>query len=229
MITFGQRFKADLFIAGLAVTFIAYSLTNLLLQGVLHEDGVFQSDTIPHFKTINLPIVERIPVLGAILSGHTPLVYASFLLVPIVWFIMYRTRWGLRVRVTGEAAEAAEAAGVPVEKLRMQTMLLSGVFCGLAGAYLSLDYVSLFAKQMTNERGLIALAAVFFARGRPFPTMAVALIFALATALSVRLPSVTGVAPQLLLTMPYVLTVLALVFVGLRARIQKKSEWSGGS
>ena len=95
-------------------------------------------------------------------------------------------------------------------------MLLSGVFCGLAGAYLSLGYVSLFAKQMTNERGLIALAAIFFANGNPYWTAAVALFFGTATALSVRLPQVTGAAPQLLQLIPYVVTVLALVAVGIR-------------
>src|SRR5579872_6710996 len=95
-------------------------------------------------------------------------------------------------------------------------MLLSGLFCGLGGAYLSLDYVSLFSRQMTNERGLIALAAIFFAKGRPFGTLAVAVLFGLATALSVRLPEVTGIAPQLLQVIPYGVTVLALVGVGIR-------------
>ena len=97
-------------------------------------------------------------------------------------------------------------------------MAVSGVFCGLAGAYLSLGYVSLFARQMNDERGLIALAAIFFAKGRPFSTAAVALMFGAATALAVRLPEVTGAAPQLLQMIPYVVTVLALVIVGLRAR-----------
>ena len=83
-------------------------------------------------------------------------------------------------------------------------MVISGLFCGLAGAYLSLGYVSLFAKQMTDERGLIALAAIFFAKGRPVATTAVALLFGVATALAVRLPEMTGAAPQLLQMIPYV-------------------------
>jgi simple sugar transport system permease protein len=95
-------------------------------------------------------------------------------------------------------------------------MLLSGIFCGFAGAYLSLAYVSLFANKMTNERGLIALAAIFFARGNPYFTALVALLFGAATALSVRLPQLTGLAPQLLQLIPYVVTVLALVLVGWR-------------
>ena len=118
------------------------------------------------------------------------------------------------MRVVGEAEDAASAAGINIFVIKFETILLSGLFCGLAGAYLSLAYVSLFAKQMTNERGLIALAAIFFANGNPYWTAAVALLFGAATALSVRLPEVTGLAPQFLQLIPHVVTLLALVAVG---------------
>lgn len=227
MATFTFRFKADIFIAGIAVTFLAYGLTALLLKGVLGEDGVFMSSTIPRFSSITIPLIIDIPVLGRILSGHTILVYVAYLFIPVIAWALYKTRWGLRVRMVGEAPEAAAAAGVKVTSLKFQTMLLSGVLCGFGGAYLSLAYVSLFANQMTAERGLIALAAIFFAKGRPFSTALVALLFGLATALSVRLPQVTGAAPQLLQLIPYLVTVLALVIVGIRtARARNKhSAW----
>lgn len=213
---FNLRFKADIFIAGIAVTFLAYGLTSLLLSGVFGQDGLFQSSAIPNFNPVRLPGIASLPWVGAVVSGQTPLVYLAYLLVPVVAWVLTRTRWGLRVRMTGEAEEAAAAAGVSVKRLKLQTMLLSGLFCGLAGSYLSLDYVSLFSRQMTNERGLIALAAIFFARGRPFGTAAVAVLFGAATALSVRLPEMTGAAPQLLELVPYAVTLLALVAVGLR-------------
>jgi len=213
---FNLRFRAHIFIAGIAVTFMAYGLTALLLQGVLGQEGVFSSDSIPTFPTITIPLLKDIPVVGPLISGHTILVYLSYLSVPVVAWFLYRTPWGLRVRVVGEAEAAAAAAGVKVDRVKFQTMALSGAFCGLAGAYLSLGYVSLFAKQMTNERGLIALAAIFFAKGNPYWTAAVALLFGTATALSVRLPQVTGAAPQLLQLIPYVVTVLALIVVGIR-------------
>ena len=195
---FNLRFRAHIFIAGIAVTFMAYGLTALLLQGVLGQEGVFSSDRIPTFPTIAIPLLKDIPAIGPLISGHTILVYLSYLSVPVVAWFLYRTPWGLRVRVVGEAEAAAAAAGVKVDRVKFQTMALSGAFCGLAGAYLSLGYVSLFAKQMTNERGLIALAAIFFAKGNPYWTAAVALLFGAAQALSVRLPQVTGAAPQLL-------------------------------
>jgi len=213
---FNLRLRANIFIAGIAVTFMAYGLTALLLKGILGQEGVFSSDRIPTFPVIAIPLIKDIPVIGPIISGHTILVYLAYLSVPAVAFFLYRTRWGLRVRIVGEAEDAAATAGVNVNRLKFQTMLWSGVFCGLAGAYLSLGYVSLFAKQMTNERGLIALAAIFFANGNPYWTAAVALLFGTATALSVRLPQATGAAPQLLQLIPYAVTVLALVVVGIR-------------
>jgi general nucleoside transport system permease protein len=215
--TFNLKFRAHIFIAGIAVTFLAYGLTALLLKSVFNQDGVFASPAIPVFPAIRIPGLEAVPVLGPILSGHTLLVYVAYLLVPVVSWTLYRTRWGLRVRMIGEAEDAARAAGVDADRVKVETMLISGLFCGLAGAYLSLGYVSLFAKEMTAERGLIALAAIFFAKGRPGPTTVVALFFGVATALAVRLPEVTGVAPQLLQIIPYLATILALVAVGVRA------------
>ena len=218
---FYLRLKADIFIAGIAVTFLAYGLTSLLLVGVFGQDGLFQSSAIPTFAPWRLPGIAGLPWLGKVLSGHTPLVYLAYALVPAVAWVLSRTRWGLRVRMAGEAEDAVAAAGIATGRLKLQTMLLSGLFCGLAGSYLSLDYVSLFSRGMTNERGLIALAAIFFARGRPFGTAAVAILFGVATALSVRLPQMTGAAPQLLEVIPYAVTLLALVAVGVRTTLRR--------
>jgi general nucleoside transport system permease protein len=223
---FNLRFRAHIFIAGIAVTFLAYGLTALLLKSLLGQDGVFASDAIPTFPVLDIPSVRDIPLIGPLVSGHTLLVYVAYCCIPAVAWSLYRTRWGLRVRVVGEAEDAARAAGLKVDWIKFQTMILCGLFCGLAGAYLSLGYVSLFAKQMTNERGLIALAAIFFAKGRPVRTAAVALLFGLATALSVRLPQVTGAAPQLLELIPYLVTILAMVLVGIRTT--RNNAMSGG-
>ncbi len=217
MALFNIRLRAHIFIAGTAVTFLAYGLTALLLKGMFGQDALFTSDTIPTFANIDIPVVKDIPVLSQVLSGHTVLVYLAYLLVPVVAWALYRTRWGLRLRVVGEAPESAAAAGVNVDRVKLQAMLLSGFFCGLGGAYLSLAYVTLFSKEMTHERGLIALAAIFFARGNPYFTALVALLFGAATALAVTLPQSTGIASQLLQMIPYVVTVLALVLVGWRS------------
>jgi ABC-type uncharacterized transport system permease subunit len=217
LVTFNLRFRAHIFIAGIAINFLAQGLTALLLEGLLGQQGIFTSDSIPIFQTINLPLLKSVPFLGSVLSGHTLLVYVAYISVPVVWWVLYKTRWGLRVRIVGEAEGAAAAAGVNVDRIKVQTMLASGFFCGLAGSYLSLGYVSLFARQMTDDRGLIAIAAIIFAKGNPYATAIVAVLFGLSTALSIRLPEATGIAPQLLQVFPYLVTVLALVLVGVRS------------
>ncbi|WP_176086898.1 ABC transporter permease [Martelella sp. HB161492] len=227
LVLFALKFKADIFIAGVAITFLGYGLTALLLKGIFNQDGVFASPDIPRFTAIHIPGLDAIPFIGPVLNDHSLMVYLAYLSVPVVAFVLHRTRWGLRVRVVGEAEDAAEAAGVNSQRIKVQTMLLSGVFCGLAGAYLSLGYVTLFANKMTNDRGLIALAAIFFAKGRPYATALVALLFGTSQALSIRLPEITGIAPQLLQIIPYAVTVAALVFVGVRntRKRQKRAAW----
>jgi general nucleoside transport system permease protein len=226
LVVFNLRFRAHIFIAGIAVTFIAYGLTALLLEGIFGQDGMFTSNAIPTFPTIDIPFVKDIPFIGPIISGHTLLVYIAYLAIPVVYWVLYKTRWGLRVRVVGEAEAAAAAAGINVNRIKIETMLASGFFCGLAGAYLSLGYVSLFSKQMTNDRGLIAIAAIIFAKGHPYATAVVALLFGTASALSIRLPEVTGIAPQLLQLIPYVVTVIALIIVGIRSVRTKNKHGS---
>ncbi len=213
---FNLKFRANIFIAGIAVNILASGLTALLLKGVLNQEGVFASSAIPKFPRVNVPLLDSIPFLRTILNYHTALVYVAFLLVPVVAFFLYRTKWGLRVRAVGEAEDAAMTAGINVFSIKLQTVLLSGLFCGLGGAYLSLGYVSLFSRDMTADRGLIALAAIFFARGRPYRTVAVTLLFGASQAVSIRLQQDAGLAPQLVQMVPYIVTVAALTIVGLR-------------
>lgn len=220
---FNLKLKANIFIAGIALNMFASGLTAVLLDGILGERGVFASNRIPPFAPIELPVISKLPILSEILKGHTVLVYVAFLSVPLVSYALYRTKWGLRIRATGENAESAASVGLNTFSLKMQTVILSGLFCGLAGAYLSLGYVTLFSRDMNADRGLTALAAIFFARGNPAVAMVVAMLFGAAQAISVRLQQSAGVAPQLLQVIPYLVTVLALVMVGLRSHFKKSA------
>jgi len=226
LVVFNLRFKAHIFIAGVAVIFIAHALTSLLLKGIFDEEGIFNPVELPTFPEIRIPYIQDIPFLGPIISGHTLLVYVAYLAIPVVAWFLYKTRWGLRVRIVGEAEDAAEAAGVSVNLIKLQTMLACGFFCGLGGAYLSLAYVSFFSRQMTNDRGFIAIAAIIFARGNPWLTALIALLFGFAQALSIRLPQTTDIAPQLLQIIPYAVTVIGLVVVGWRLTRQRKNQGS---
>lgn len=215
---FNLKFKANIFIAGTAIGILASGLTAVLLKGVFGQMGVFTAGKVLRFPQYNIPIIKDIPVLRELFSGYTILVYMAYILTPVVSFVLYRTKWGLRVRAVGESPDAAASLGINVFSIKMQTVILSGFFCGLAGAYLSLDYVSLFSRDMTGDRGLIALAAIFFAKGDPVRTVAVTLLFGTAQGLSVRMQLTAGVAPQIMQIIPYFVTMLALIIVGVQAK-----------
>lgn len=215
---FNLKFKANIFIAGTAIGILASGLTAVLLKGIFGQMGVFTAREVLRFPQYKIPIIDNIPVLRELLSGYTILVYMAFIFTPIIGFVLYKTKWGLRVRAVGESPDAAAALGINVFSIKMQTVILSGLFCGLGGAYLSLDYVSLFSRDMTADRGLIALAAIFFAKGDPFKTVAVTILFGSAQALSVRMQLTAGIAPQIMQIIPYFVTMLALVIVGVQAK-----------
>jgi len=155
-----------------------------------------------------------------LLSGHNLIVYVAAILVPVVAWILFRTRFGLRLRAVGENPHAVDTAGISVNALRYQAVLVSGVLCGVAGTYLSIAASAGFVRDMTAGKGYLALAALIFGKWRPWPTLAACLLFAFTDALATRLQGVAlplvGVIPvQLILALPYALTVLLLAgFVG---------------
>jgi simple sugar transport system permease protein len=155
-----------------------------------------------------------------LLSGHNLIVYLAAALVPAGAWLLYRTRFGLRLRAVGENPAAVDTAGISVNALRYQAVLISGMLCGVAGAYLSTAASSGFVRDMTAGKGYLALAALIFGKWRPYPTLGACLLFAFTDALASRLQGVAlpvvGVIPvQFILALPYVLTVLLLAgFVG---------------
>ena len=168
--------------------------------------------------------LRDVPVLGALygelLSGHNLIVYLAFLAVPAVAWVLYRTRFGLRLRAVGENPESADTAGVPVAGQRYRALLCTGVACGVAGTYLSLAQSAGFINDMTAGKGYIALAALIFGKWRPVPAMLACLLFGFLDAVAVRLqgvalPAVGEVPVQLVQALPYVLTVVLLAgFIG---------------
>ena len=198
MALFNLRFRAHIFIAGMAVTFLAYGLTALLLKGVFGQEGVFTSDRHSNLSD------DRVPVIAGY-SGHWAdfqRAYASRLSSPICWCRSSPGPSTGRAGVSG-CAWSARRRRPPRRRASTSTASSSRRCCcpacsaGSRAPIFRSPMCTLFAKEMTNERGLIALAAIFFARGNPYLTAAVALLFGAATALSVTLPQVTGLAPQL--------------------------------
>ncbi len=168
------------------------------------------------------------PVYAELLSGHNLLVYLALLAVPLTWWVVYRSRFGLRLRAVGENPAAVDTAGVEVNRLRYLALVWTGVLCGVAGAYLAIAQNAGFIRDMTAGQGYIALAAMIFGHWRPFPILGACLLFGLLDAVAVRLqgvalPGVGEIPVQLIQALPYILTVVVLAgFIG-RARAPQAS------
>jgi ABC-type uncharacterized transport system permease subunit len=196
------RYKADQVVTGTAINILMIGMPAFLSGAFFLSSG----------STPQIPREQLLPRL--------PIVIA-FALVFVTWYVMYKTPFGLRLRSVGENPEAADAAGVPVARMRYAGVLLSGVLAGLGGAYLSIGQSSLFTRNMTSGRGFIALAALIFGKWRPVQTMLACLLFGFTEAVSiqmqgvVKLPSGEDIPVQFVQMVPYVLTIVVLAgFIG---------------
>ncbi len=215
-------------VSGMALNIVVAGLTVVVGNAWFKRGGQTpQLSGDARFVPIDLPFavaLENVPVIGAlyseIISGHNVLVYIAAIAVPLVGWLVYRTRFGLRLRAVGENPAAVDTAGISVAAMRYQALILGGVLCGLSGAYLSIAHNAAFIREMSAGKGYLALAALIFGKWRPVPTLIACLLFAFADAIQVRLQGtalpLVGVIPvQFIQVLPYVLTVLLLAgFVG---------------
>jgi simple sugar transport system permease protein len=219
--------KGNQLIAGVAINMLAAGLTTFLgIQWFGQGGRTPQLQAGARFTDITLPFADAlapVPVVGQIyselISGHNLLVYIAFITVPITWFVLYRTRFGLRLRAVGENPKAVDTAGISVIALRYQAVIITGLLCGFAGAFFSIAQGSGFGNNMTAGKGFIALAALIFAKWRPVPAMFTCLLFGFLDALQIRLQSAEifgiSVPVQAIQALPYVLTVVLLAgFIG---------------
>lgn len=220
-------FRGNQLISGVAVNFLASGLTVLLGQKIFGLGGRTPSlEGAARFNEITLPYADAIrpiPVIGRIyadlISGHSILVYLAFALVPVTWWVLYRTRFGLRLRAVGENPASVDTAGVSVTRLRYAAVMICGVLCGIAGAYLATSISAGFVKEMSAGRGYIALAALIFAKWRPWSALFATFLFGLLEALANRFPNldlgIITVPSMFMSALPYILTVIILAgFVG---------------
>lgn len=207
LITVGAR--TDQIIAGTAVTLAAVGLTGTIYRRAYGAGGAGLS--LPTLATLPVPGLDRIPLIGPALFDQPAPTYLALLAVPLVWWLLFRTRIGLALRATGEAAELARAAGVRTRLVRAGAVITGGAFAGLAGATLVLAQVGTFAEKMTAGRGYVAIAIVVLGRWHPAGVAVAALLFGAASALQFVFQSMGLEVPyQLFLMLPYALTLLAL-------------------
>jgi general nucleoside transport system permease protein len=211
----------DAIILGVAVNLLAVGLTSFLIRTVFGTRGTFSDPALQGLDAVHLPLLQDVPFVGEVLSGHSVLVYLSWLAVVALAVLLYRHPWGLRLRGIGERQDAAASLGVSVTRYRYGVILAGGALCGLAGAQLALGNVTLFSENMTAGRGWIAVVAVMLGRALPYGVLAAAVLFGLAEAFGFRLQG-AGLPQQATDAAPYVVTLLAL-FVS-SARIRRTRE-----
>jgi general nucleoside transport system permease protein len=206
-------FKTDQIVSGVAINLLAIGLTSFLRREFLLPAGIGSAPTTP---TIDIPLLSQIPVIGPPLFTGKPIFFSMFVLVLLTQIILFRSRWGLRVRSVGEKPHAAETQGLNVVKIRYQAVIVGGTLAGLGGAWFSLETVGGFDDVMTGGTGFIALAAMIFGKWRPWSAFGGAMLFGLANALGTRIQllgvEVAGfpVPVQVMQALPYVVTIIVL-------------------
>lgn len=195
-------FGINLFVAALSAFFLKFmKLANINVSSIVDVAGL----------KIHLPLIADLPVLGKALSGHTAITYASFLLIIITSVLLYHTKFGVYLRVTGENEEAARSVGINVNSIKYFAVLIGAVLCALAGMELSVTRMALFTNNMTAGRGFIAIAAIYCGRGEPLRCTLYALLFGLAKSLAINLALFAGPASGLFEIVPY-LTIVVVLF-----------------
>lgn len=220
-------FRGNQLISGVAINMLAAGITVLIAQDWFSQGGRTPSLTAGgRWNPLALPFSETLsgipffgPTYSELISGHSLLVYLAIAFVPLTWWILFRTRFGLRLRAVGENPASVDTAGVSVIRLRYTAVIICGVLCGIAGAYLATGLQAGFIKDMTAGRGFVALAALIFAKWRPWHALWACLLFGLLQAIAVRFQNIElggiTIPVQFMEALPYILTVVILAgFVG---------------
>ena len=210
---FALKLKTDIILAGIAVNMVGEGGTIFLLYmftGMRGNTGALVSQNIL-IPTIDIPLINSIPILGEIISGHSVLTYLAFIFVFLIAILLYRTSLGLNIRAVGENDHAAESVGISVLRIKYIAIGISGALAGLGGAFMSMYYSQGWNSGMIAGRGFIALAAQAMGRGEPVGTMLSSLLFGFAQALRTKVSGLQGVSSYLVSVIPYVFTIVGLV------------------
>lgn len=221
---FTLELKTDIILGGIAINAFASGGTVFILYLLTGEKGTSSTLASKMLPNVDIPLIQDIPYLGLIVSGHHVLTYLSIAAAVLVYFLLKRTPLGLQIRAVGENPEAAQSVGVRVKRIRYIALVLSGLFASLGGAFMSMGYLSQFTRDMTAGRGWIALAAESMGRSTAVGTTLTSFLFGFAQALSNAL-QLLKIPSELIQTVPYLTTVIGLVIYAWR---QTKKSQKGG-
>ncbi len=224
MAGFALKLKADLVLTGLAINMFATGITVYILYSLTGDKAT--STALPSLvvPSIHLPIIRHIPILGGIISGHNILTYLAFVSVIVTYIIIYKLPIGVRIRAVGENPEAVKSVGVSVVKIRFISLIISGVFSALGGAYMSMGYMPWFTSEMVAGRGFIGLAAQSLGGSTPGGTLFASLVFGLADALSNILQTL-NIPAEFIQSIPYITTILGLIVYSVIQTRKKKKNY----
>ena len=219
---FVVKLRSDEFIIGCALNTFAAGATAYLSRAIFGLSGT-SGHHVTSLPRLHLNFLNHIPFLGKILNHHSVFVYVTWILVLLMWLFVYKTPWGFWLRASGEQPETLRTAGVSPERMQWLASILCGVFCGLAGAHLSLGYLNgTFTENMSNSRGFIAFACVIFSAANPSKAYLAALMFGFFDALGYRLQGV--ISSDLTATIPYLITVVMMVYVVVRSSRRRRKN-----
>ncbi|MFV0429449.1 MAG: ABC transporter permease [Arachnia sp.] len=215
---FTLKYLVDHVIIGVVINLLASGLTGFLFHQLVSSD-IARYNAVPIMPELGIPLLEQIPFIGPILFRQSALAYIAFIMVPVVWVLLYKTKWGLRVRAVGEHPEAADTVGINVIATKASSVLLGGVMAGLGGAYFTIGSTGAFRPDLTVGNGFIALAALIMGRWNPIMAAFMAIFFGFVTQLGQTLnPLGSPINSQFLLMLPYIATIIAVA--GLVGRVR---------
>ncbi len=217
--------KANAVLCGTAINTFAGGFTVFMLEVVTGEKGTSSSLKSMAFPKVDIPLIQDIPFIGEFLSGHNFLTYLAFLMVAVIWYMLYKTPIGLRIRAVGENEHAIHSVGISVVKIRFLAVMLCGVMASLGGMYLSMGYLNMFVRDMVAGRGFISLAANAMGQATPVGTMLSALVFAFFDGLSNILQSLK-IPSEFVQMLPYAATIAGLVAYSIQRvnRVNRKQN-----
>ena len=220
---FTLYYKTNIILGGIAINSLASGGTIFFLYLAAHDKGTSVSLPSKVLPSVNIPLIQDIPVIGPAISGHNVLTYLAIVAVIFTFFLLKRTSLGWHLRAVGEKKEAADSVGISVAKTQAIALILSGLMCGFGGAFMSMGYVSWFSRDMVSGRGWIALAAEAMGLQHPLGTAATSLLFGVADALSNAVATL-GWPSDLVRTIPYCATLAGLAIFSIRTYRKRKNS-----